>query len=166
MNELPRDKTNKMAYGPSEDSDQLGHPSSLIRVFTVRMKKAWVFSYPLSAQRKLGSLATHWVHSEDSNCPGWSESLLGAHVSLLVLSRCGSNIDQLWSKNTKFPFSPQVVFIDRFNWASSWDNGTYGIGDQRRLRRDCASAQSRQSLHCSLTRTMEVDKGSDQKSDI
>ena len=36
---------------PSEDSDQPGHPPNLIRVFAVRMKKAWVLSYPLSAQR-------------------------------------------------------------------------------------------------------------------
>ena len=27
------DKTNKMSYAPSEDSDQPGHPPSLIRVF-------------------------------------------------------------------------------------------------------------------------------------
>ena len=40
--EPPRDKTNKMACAPSEDSDQLGHPPSLIRVFAVRMKKPWV----------------------------------------------------------------------------------------------------------------------------
>ena len=33
----------------SEDSDQPGHPPSLIRVFAVRMKKAWFLSYPLSA---------------------------------------------------------------------------------------------------------------------
>ena len=46
---------------PSEDSDQPGHPPSLIRVSAVRMKKAWVLSYPLSAQRIL-----------------WSESSLGA----------------------------------------------------------------------------------------
>ena len=47
----------------SEDSDQPGHPPSLIRVFTVRMKKPWVLSYPLSAQRRLWSdLAdTHFV---------------------------------------------------------------------------------------------------------
>ena len=31
-------------------------------------------------------------------------------------------------------------------WASSWDYGTYHIGDQRRLRWACASALSRQSL--------------------
>ena len=52
--EPPRDKTNKMACGPSKDSDQSRqHPPSLIRVFAVRIKKAWVLSYPLSAQRRL-----------------------------------------------------------------------------------------------------------------
>ena len=39
----------------------------------------------LSVWRKLGSLATHWC-----GCPGWSESLLGAQVILLVLSWGGS----------------------------------------------------------------------------
>ena len=34
---------------PSEDSDQPGHPPSLIRVFAVRIKQAWVISYLLSA---------------------------------------------------------------------------------------------------------------------
>ena len=56
---------------PSEDSDQPGHPSSLIRVFAVRLQKAWVFSYPLSAQRRLWSdwadaqadLSLRWAHS-------------------------------------------------------------------------------------------------------
>ena len=38
---------------PSEDSDQPGHPPSLIRVFSVRMKKAWPLSYTLSAQHRL-----------------------------------------------------------------------------------------------------------------
>ena len=44
-------KTNKMACAPSKD--QPGHPPSLIRVFTVRMKNAWVLSYPLNAQQRL-----------------------------------------------------------------------------------------------------------------
>ena len=52
-NEPPHDKTNKMACMPSEDSDEPGHPPSLIRVFAVHMKKAWFLSYPLSAQRRL-----------------------------------------------------------------------------------------------------------------
>ena len=58
-------------YAPSEDSDQPGHPPSLIRVFTVRMKKAGVLSYPLSAQRRLWSdwadaqadLSLCWAHT-------------------------------------------------------------------------------------------------------
>ena len=48
-NEPAHDKTYKMACAPSEDSDQPGHPPSLIRVLAVRMKKAWALSYPLSA---------------------------------------------------------------------------------------------------------------------
>ena len=51
--EPPHDKTNKMACASSEDSDQPGHPPSLIRVFGVCTKKAWVLSYLLSAQRRL-----------------------------------------------------------------------------------------------------------------
>ena len=53
--EPPHDKTNKMACAPSEDSEQPGHPPSLIRIFAVRIKKAWVLSYPLSAQQRLWS---------------------------------------------------------------------------------------------------------------
>ena len=34
--ETPHDKTNKITFVPSEDSDQPGHPPSLIRVFAVR----------------------------------------------------------------------------------------------------------------------------------
>ena len=43
-------------------------------------------------------------------------------------------------------------------WASSWDYDTYHIGVQRRLRRTCASGQSRQILRCSLIWSMEVDE--------
>ena len=35
-NQPPLDKTNKMAYASSEDSDQTGHSPSLIRVIAVR----------------------------------------------------------------------------------------------------------------------------------
>ena len=53
--EPPHDKTNKMACVPNEDSDQPGHPPSLISVFAVCMKKHWILSYPLSAQQRLRS---------------------------------------------------------------------------------------------------------------
>ena len=72
------DKTNKMACAASEDSDQPGHPPSLIRVFAVRMMKALTLSYPGKTLIRLGG------------CPGWSESSLGAYAILLVLSRGGS----------------------------------------------------------------------------
>ena len=52
------------------------------------------------------------------------------------------------------------------NWASSWDYGTYYLGYQWWLRWACTPAQSLQSLRCSHTWSMEVDEGSDQKSDI
>ena len=50
-----------MACAPSEESDQPGHPPSLIRVFAVRMKKAWVLSYLLSAQRRVWVFAGRTV---------------------------------------------------------------------------------------------------------
>ena len=67
--ELPHDKTNRMACAPSEVSDQPGLPPSLIRVFAVCMKKASVLSYPLSTQWILWSdradaqadLSLHWA---------------------------------------------------------------------------------------------------------
>ena len=40
-----------------------------------------------------------------------------------------------------------------WNLIHSWYYGTYHIGDQRRLRRACASAQSRQSHRCSQYRS-------------
>ena len=55
----------------SENSDQPWHPPSLIRVFAVRMKKAWALGYPLSAQWRLWSdwadaqadLSLCWAHT-------------------------------------------------------------------------------------------------------
>ena len=57
------------------------------------------------------------------------------------------------------PFCQMIMGAKIDNWASSWDYGTYHIGDQRWLKRACASAQSRQSLRCVHTWSMEVDEG-------
>ena len=51
----------KNECAPSEDSDQFGHSPSLIRVFAVPMKKAWVLSYSLSAQQRLWS---DWANAQ------------------------------------------------------------------------------------------------------
>ena len=49
-NEPQREKTNEMICMPTKDSDQPGHPLSLIGVFTVRLKIDRILSFTLSAQ--------------------------------------------------------------------------------------------------------------------
>ena len=81
---------------PSEDSDQPGHPPSLIRVFAVRMKKAWVLSYPLSAQRRLWS---DWTDAQADL------SLRLAHMSFCLFCHEAAH---LWFYNWS-------IWL-RFNW--------------------------------------------------
>ena len=65
-------------------------PPSLIRVL-------------LSAWRKLGSLATHSAHSEDSDQTGWIWSVFaGRTLILLVLSCRGSNGSDIPAMSTAF----------------------------------------------------------------
>ena len=45
QNEPQHDKTSKMTRAINEDTDQPGHPPSLVRVFAVCMKNHWVLSY-------------------------------------------------------------------------------------------------------------------------
>ena len=68
--EPPHDKTNKMTVRPAKTRISLGiHPAWW--VFAVRMKKAWVLSYPLSTQWRLWSdwadaqadLSFRWAHT-------------------------------------------------------------------------------------------------------
>ena len=97
-----------MASAPSEDSDQPGHPPSLIRVFAVRMKKAWVLSYSLS------------------RCLGRSES--SDTVILLVLS-WGSALfwfwSRLWGRTSPWDYliipKQNLAFSSRRLW-SDWAN--------------------------------------------
>ena len=64
------DKTNKVSVRPAKTQISLGiHP--VWSVFAVRMKKPWVLTYPMSAQRRLWSdwadaqadLNLRWVHT-------------------------------------------------------------------------------------------------------
>ena len=80
--EPPHDKTNKMICAPSEDSDQPGHPPSLIRVLAVRMKKAEGLRYPLSAQRRLWS---DWADAKADLSLRWAQShFVGFVMSWLI----------------------------------------------------------------------------------
>ena len=62
LNEPPQDKTNKMMCAQQ------------------RLRSAWASTQSdqssLSAWRNLGSLSTHWVHSEDSDQTGWMPRLI------------------------------------------------------------------------------------------
>ena len=86
---------------PSEVSDQPGQPPSLIRVFAVRMKKAGVLSYPLSAQRRLIRLG---------GFPGWSES--SSFVGL-VMSRLISHQNLLQSRKSALLFTEEIRTLVR-----------------------------------------------------
>ena len=76
------DKTNKMCVRPAKTQISLG------------IRPVWSQS-SLSAWRKLGSLATHQVHSKDSDQTGRMPRLIrvfaGYTITLLVLSCCGSH---------------------------------------------------------------------------
>ena len=102
------------------------HASSLIRIFVVCMKKAWVHSYPLSAQWRLWSdwgvfvvrmkkawvhsypLSTRdlWAHNEDSDQTGQMPRLIwvfaGCTVILLVLPWGSSNVIYCTKKRVDF----------------------------------------------------------------
>ena len=103
-------KTNEITCAPSEDLDEPGHPPSLIRVFAVRMKKSWVLSYPMSAQRRLWS---DWMDA-------WSESSRGAQVILLVLSYGGS-----YSNTTRMATSSASSILSRAQQLISWPSQFY-----------------------------------------
>ena len=95
-----QDKTNNMSVRPAKTQISLG------------IRPVWSGS-SLSAWRKLGSLATHWAHSEDSDQTGRKTRLIwffaGRTTTLLVLSCRGSFevLEEFWCN----------LLIDRFIWS-------------------------------------------------
>ena len=107
-----------------EDSDQPGHPPSLIRVFAVHMKKALVLSYPLSAQRRLwsdwGMPRLIWVFAWRTVILlvlSWGGSFIQAFpLPLNRNSRQSKSIAVLsyWSNRNRFPkTNKRKTVIDR-----------------------------------------------------
>ena len=83
QNEPPHDKTNKTTCAPSEDSDQAGHPPSLIRVFAVLMSNHWALNYLLRAQWRLWS---DWAEVQSDLSLRW------AHMSFCWFCRAAAQI--------------------------------------------------------------------------
>ena len=63
---------------------------------------------------------------------------------------------------TAFEYISWAVFAI---WTASSEFGTYRLCKQRRFRRACASAQSRQNLRCSLIQAVNQEELSDRKPD-
>ena len=107
--EPPHDKTNKMTCAPSENSDQPGHSLSLDQSLRCALS-GW-----LRTQGFFRQTAKTLIRLGE--CPGWSESLLGAQVIWLVLSWGGSFLDV----SVSFPlmFWCRVWDMD-FDCISSW----------------------------------------------
>ena len=64
------------------------------------------------------------------------------------------------------PLDPHLPsgFPNTYIWAASSEFGTYRLCEQRRFRRACASAQSRQNLRCSLIQAVSQEEP-DRKAD-
>ena len=94
---------------------------------------------------------------------------------------CSVTSNQLSTESTKFLLDAhhQVIDSGKYNfegcripinenlniWTASSEFGTYRLCEQRRFRRACASAQSRQNLRCSLIQEVSQEEPSDRKPD-
>ena len=137
--EPPHDKTNNVVVRPATTRIGLG------------IRPVWSESL-LSAWRKLGSLATHWMHSEDSGQTGRMPRLIwvfaGCTLTLLVLSRGGSFGLQNIKNYCTCKIQQFAEIIDN-NWAATSQN----------QQSDCVPSEDSDqpghppsliSLHCAL----------------
>ena len=72
--------------------------------------------------------------------------------------RCAGRLLALWFHVSLFSWCHD-------NWAAPSEFGTYRLCEQRRFRRACASAQSRQNLRCSLIQAVSQEEPSNGKPD-
>ena len=73
-----------------------------------------------------------------------------------ILYNCSLNINL---QNKFWWVSCRYFMKWLFKWTASSEFGTYRLWEQRRFRRACASAQSRQNLRCSLIQAMSESRG-------
>ena len=73
---------------------------------------------------------------------------------------------QVLVKNSRANVSNTLMLpLYKHIWTASSEFGTYRLCEQRRFRRACASAQSRQNLRCSLIQAVSREEPSDRKPD-
>ena len=128
-----------------------------------RAKRIWYLS-PMRAAKVQASLRIRTVSPEPPLLAHRSSESIGTFrlkarsLALLNGWACAVKIcHDGMPEDTDSLDAAQMIFLCgpflqwQWWWASTWDYGTYHTGDQRRLRRACASSQSRQSLRCSHT---------------
>ena len=97
-------------WASSEDSDQPGRMPRLIWVFAVRMKKAWVLSYPLNAQHRLWS---DWTDAQADLSLCWAHSHLVGFVMRQLrtcdLYRSRQDLPILGPKIRLPPYRPKLL---------------------------------------------------------
>ena len=100
-----------------------------------------------SAWRSLGSLVTHWAHSEDSDQTGRMPRLIwvfaGRTVILLVLSWGGSFFSATWYENKNYPWT---FFHSGLTFEPRLEKTCFATCEQQRRLSDWAPAQSDQRL--------------------
>ena len=180
-----------MACAPSEDSDQPGHLARKKRAWVLsyllnaqqRLWSDWMYA-PGWSDSSLGAHAIFcqeaaqlfclwskfsdrqvWANSVDPEGAVWSvyTSTLFAIPSVCsdVLLQIKPQCPNFRTTSAKFLSVLDLIF----KWTVSSEFGTYRICEQRRFRRACASAQSRQNLRCSLIQAVSQEEPSDRKPD-
>ena len=110
-----------------------------------RLRSVWAsaqsYQSSLSARRKLGSLANHWAHSEDSDQTGRMPRLIwifaGRTVILLVLSWGGS-----------FDSKLQSLVIQKKQQLNEWMCGLFGVPIRQKPKSRVVQNEPRHEKTC------------------
>ena len=103
------------------------------------------------------------LHASDNHKKSQRNPKVG-YVNTLIIELHLISISLLL--NVAFHHTYSFIFdILLMNWTASSEFGTYRLCEQRRFRRACASAQSRQNLRCSLIQPVSQEEPSDRKPD-
>ena len=83
--------------------------------------------------------------------------------------KSSTNLEQPRPTDSRYWHSVSGIFESmnayKIYWAASSEFGTYRLCEQRRFRRACASAQSRQNLRSSLIQAVSPEEPSNRKPD-
>ena len=95
------------------------------------------------------------VQISSTKCPYILQWLITAPLESVVVGK----------ENHEWPYNYFMTKSLVYKWAAPSEFVTYRLCEQRRFRRACASAQSRQNLRCSLIQAVSQEEPSDRKPD-